>query len=70
MLVKVKKLNDKAIIPTYGSLGAAGADLYAVTEGSATIEPGATVLIGTGIAMEISKIFQKVSADALATGKG
>ena len=53
MLVKVKKLNDKAIIPTYGSLGAAGADLYAVTEGSATIEPGATVLIGTGIAMEI-----------------
>ncbi len=53
MLVKVKKLNDKAIIPTYGSLGAAGADLYAMTEGTVTIEPGATVLIGTGIAMEI-----------------
>lgn len=53
MLVKVKKLNDKAIIPTYGSLGAAGADLYAVTEGSATIEPGATVLVGTGVAMAI-----------------
>lgn len=53
MLVKVKKLNDKAVIPTYGSLGAAGADLYAVTDSTATIEPAATVLIGTGIAMEI-----------------
>lgn len=53
MLVKVKKLNDKAVIPTYGSLGAAGADLYALTDSTATIEPGATVLIGTGIAMEI-----------------
>ncbi len=53
MLVKIKKLNDNAIIPTYGSLGAAGADLYALTDGAVSIESGATVLIGTGVAMEI-----------------
>ena len=27
--VKIKKLNDKAVVPTYGSSSAAGADLYA-----------------------------------------
>ena len=53
MLVKVKKLNDKAVIPTYGSLGAAGADLYALTDSAVTIESGATVLVGTGVAMAI-----------------
>lgn len=53
MLVKIKKLNDNAIIPTYGSLGAAGADLYALTDGAVSIESDATVLIGTGVAMEI-----------------
>jgi dUTP pyrophosphatase len=34
-------------------LGAAGADLYALTDGAVSIESGATVLIGTGVAMEI-----------------
>lgn len=55
--VKVKKLNEKAIIPTYGSSFAAGADLYACCEGEISINPGETVLIKTGIAMEIPENF-------------
>lgn len=53
MKVKIKKLNEKAIIPTYGSDYAAGADLYACTEGEVTIDAGQTVLIKTGIALEV-----------------
>lgn len=51
--VKIKKLNDNAIIPTYGSEFAAGADLYACMGEAITIFPHETVLINTGIAMEI-----------------
>lgn len=59
--VKVKKLVDNAVIPTRGSLGAAGYDLYAsYIEGMAigdnndfVIRAHDHVTIGTGIAMEI-----------------
>lgn len=51
--VPVKKLDDRANVPTYGSIDAAGADLYAVTDSPVTIAPGQTVLIHTGIAMAI-----------------
>lgn len=51
--VNVKKLDEKAVVPTYGSAYAAGADLYARAEGGVTILPHATVLVHTGIAMEI-----------------
>lgn len=53
MILRFKKLNEKAIAPTYGSEYAAGADLYALADGDITIEPGQTVLVHTGIAMEI-----------------
>lgn len=51
--VNIKKLNDNAVIPTYGSEYAAGADLYACIEDTVTIEPGETKLIPTGLAMEL-----------------
>lgn len=51
--VRIKKLNDTAKIPTYGSEYSAGADLYACTEADLVIEPGETVVVKTGIAMEI-----------------
>ena len=51
--VKIKKLNENAIIPTYGSEFAAGADLYACENEAVTINPHETVLVHTGIAMEI-----------------
>lgn len=53
MQVAVKKLNEKAILPSYGSEFAAGADLYACLESEITVNPHETVLIPTGIAMEI-----------------
>ena len=51
--VQVKKLNEKAVLPTYGSAYAAGADLYAVCEEDIVIAPNQTVLVHTGLAMEI-----------------
>lgn len=51
--VNIKKLDEKAIIPTYGSEYAAGADLYACLDEVVTIEAGETVFIKTGIAMEV-----------------
>ena len=51
--VNIKLLNDKATIPTYGSLYAAGADLYACLNNDEIIEPGMTKFIPTGIMMEI-----------------
>ena len=51
--VKIKKLDEKAVIPTYGSQFSAGADLYHAGDEPLTIEAGKTVLVHTGIAMEI-----------------
>lgn len=53
--IRVKKLHEKAILPTYGSAEAAGADLYACLDAPVTIEPGQTAWIPTGIAMEVPK---------------
>ena len=51
--VKFIKLNPNAIIPTYGTEYAAGADLYTLSDEAITINPGETVMIHTGIAMQI-----------------
>ena len=51
--IAVKKLDERAVLPTYGSEFAAGADLYAVLDEELTILPGETKLVKTGLAMEI-----------------
>ena len=51
--IAVKKLDERAVLPTYGSEYAAGADLYAVCDGEITIAPDETKLIHTGLSMEI-----------------
>jgi len=51
--IKVKKLKENAILPTYGSAEAAGADLYACLEEDVTIAPGETAFIPTGLSMMI-----------------
>ena len=53
--VAVKKVRPNAILPTYGSMEAAGADLYACLDTPVTIGAGETVFIPTGLAMEIPK---------------
>lgn len=51
--IKIKKLNPNAKVPTYGSVCAAGADLYAVLDKPVTLVPHETKFISTGIAFEI-----------------
>lgn len=53
--VKVKKLSPKAILPTYGSSSAAGADLYACLSEAVHIDPGCTAFIPTGLSMELPR---------------
>lgn len=51
--IRVKKLKENAIMPTYGSVEAAGADLYACLSEPVTIQPGESVFVPTGLAMEL-----------------
>ena len=51
--IAVKKLDERAILPTYGSEFSAGADLYALLDEEIVIGAGETKLVRTGLAMEI-----------------
>ena len=51
--IRIKKLREDAVVPTYGSPYAAGADLYVCLEEEQVVSPGQTVMFHTGIAMEI-----------------
>ena len=53
MKINVKKLRDTAVLPEQGSTYAAGYDLFADVEQALEIEPHKTVMIPTGLAMEI-----------------
>lgn len=53
--MRVKKLHPHAVLPTYGSAEAAGADLYACLEEAVTIAPGEVYWVPTGIALEVPK---------------
>ncbi len=55
MNIRVKKLHPNAILPTYGSAEAAGADLYACLEETVTIEAGQTCFIPTGLSLEVPR---------------
>ena len=70
--INVKKLDERAILPTYGSAYSAGADLYACLDEAVTIPPGEAVLIHTGLAMEIPEGYAGLiyARSGLATKKG
>lgn len=53
MKILLKKLNEKAVLPSRGSAFAAGYDLYACLDAPVVIAPHTTVKIGTGIAAAI-----------------
>ena len=53
--IHVKKLSPDAILPTYGSGEAAGADLYACLPETVSIAPGEVFWVPTGIALEVPK---------------
>lgn len=72
MTVKIVKLQQNAHVPTYGSADAAGADLYACIDEAVTIQPSQTVLIPTGLSMEIEQGFAGFiyARSGLATKRG
>ncbi|MEB3342120.1 dUTP diphosphatase [Okeania sp.] len=51
MKLKIKKLDESAIIPFYAHKGDAGLDLFSIDE--LTINPGESQLIHTGISIEL-----------------
>lgn len=55
--ILVKRLREGAFLPSLGSAGAAGADLYACLEEKIAIAPGETAFIPTGLAMAIPQGF-------------
>ena len=70
--VKVKKTDERATLPTYGSEYAAGADLYALLDTPVTIAPAQTMLIHTGLSMEIPEGYAGLiyARSGLASKKG
>lgn len=70
--IKIKKLDDRAVIPTYGSDFSAGCDLYAVTDQDIDIKPSETVMIHTYLSMEIPVGFAGLiyARSGLASKKG
>lgn len=70
--VKIKKLDDRAVTPSYGSEYAAGFDLYAVLDEDITIKSGETYLVKTGLAMEVPVGYAGMifARSGLATKKG
>ena len=71
-IVNIKKLNPNAIVPTYGSLYSAGAELYACIEENLVIAPHETVLIKTGLSIEIPEGYAGLiyARSGLASKKG
>lgn len=55
--IEIKKLDERAIIPTYGTDFSAGTDIYALLDEPITIAPGETKLIHTGLAIAIPEGF-------------
>ena len=72
MKVKVKKLTDRALLPVYASSDSAGADIFCALETQADILPGETLLVPTGIALEIPRGYGGFlyARSGLATKKG
>lgn len=72
MKINIKLLNEKATMPTYGSEYAAGADLYACLDGEITVNPQATAVIPTGLALELPVGYAGLiyARSGLATKKG
>lgn len=57
MVINIKKTHENAIIPTRGSSGAAGYDLYACAEDNVVVPAKKTTLINTGLCMAIPESF-------------
>ncbi len=70
--INIKKIDERAVLPTYGSQFSAGADLYACLDAPVTINPGEAYLFHTGLCMEIPEGYAGLiyARSGLATKKG
>lgn len=70
--VKIKKISPNAVLPTYGTENAAGADLSACLFAPITIDPGQTFVVKTGLTMEIPEGYVGLiyARSGLATKRG
>ncbi len=53
MVLKIKKVNDLAVIPKMATNGSAGMDLRALIENDIVLNPGERALIPTGLAIAL-----------------
>ena len=51
--VRIRLVRKSSVAPTYGSIAAAGADIYADIDESVTIQPHSTIIIPSGFCIEI-----------------
>ena len=72
MKVKIKLLDARAVVPTYGTEYSAGADLYNLSGEEVKIKPHTTTLIHTGISAEIPEGYAGLifARSGLATKRG
>ncbi len=70
--VNIKRIKPNATIPTYGSINAAGADLYACVDSAVTVKASETVMIPTGISLELPEGYAGLiyARSGLASKKG
>lgn len=70
--VNIKRIKPNAAIPTYGSINAAGADLYACVDSAVTVKASETVMIPTGISLELPEGYAGLiyARSGLASKKG
>lgn len=57
-LLQFKKLNERAMLPSYQTEGAAGMDLCACLDSTLALAPGAILLVPTGLAVTIPAGFE------------
>lgn len=61
MEILIKRLNDSAVLPHYGSEASSGIDLFSAV--AVTVEPGQTSAVATGIAIAIPVGYVGVISD-------
>ena len=64
--IKIKKLNDFAVVPVYATEGAAGMDMTAISK---TYDDHGNIVYGTGIAMEIPEGYVGIVAPRSSNAK-
>ena len=61
MQIKIIRINDKFLdipLPSYATQGSAGMDVYAAVEKSLAINPGETIMVPSGISIQLEQGYE------------